>query len=192
MVTRDMPIVQFATHQHWARWLAKNHKTSAGVWLKLAKKGSVVESVSYVEAVEAALCYGWIDGQGIGIDETAWLVKFVPRGPKSVWSKINRERAQRLIANKQMKAAGLAAVESAQQDGRWEAAYDSSSQATVPEDLQAALDRNAPASRFFATLNRSNRYAILYRIQTAKRPETRARRIEKFVAMLARNEKLYP
>ncbi len=138
-----------------------------------------------------ALCYGWIDGQKKTFDESAWLQKFVPRGPKSIWSKINREKAQQLIARGQMKPTGLAAIKSAQQDGRWDAAYDSPSRASVPEDFQAALDRNTRAKAFFATLNGVNRYAILYRLQTAKRLETRARRIEQFIAMLARKETLH-
>lgn len=148
--------------------------------------------MTYDEAVEVALCYGWIDGQKKSYDEKSWLQKFTPRGAKSIWSKINRAKAERLIESGQMKPAGLQAVESARQDGRWEAAYDSPSNATVPEDFQAALDRNAQAQVFFATLNKANRYAILFRVQTAKKAETRAKRIEQFISMLAKQEKLHP
>lgn len=188
----DLPIILFEEQKAWAEWLDQHHAEAAGIWLRLAKKGSGITSVSYDEAVEAALCYGWIDGQKKSYDETSWLQKFTPRGAKSVWSKINRDKVQRLIASGQMKPAGLKAVEAAQQDGRWEAAYDSPAQAEVPADFQAELDRNVEAKAFFATLNKTNRYAILWRIQTAKKAETRARRIQQFIEMLARQEKLYP
>lgn len=188
----DLPTILFQRPKDWAAWLDKNHAAAAGIWLRLAKKASGVKSVTYDEAVEVALCYGWIDGQKKSYDETSWLQKFTPRGAKSIWSKINREKAQRLIASGQMKPAGLKAVESARQDGRWDAAYDSSSKATVPDDFQAALDRNAQAQAFFATLNKANRYAILFRIQTAKKAETRAKRIEQFINMLEKQEKLHP
>jgi len=148
--------------------------------------------VTYEEALEVALCYGWIDGQKKSHDGTSWLQKFTPRGPKSIWSKINTEKALRLIESGKMKPAGLKAVEGARQDGRWDAAYASQSKAVVPGDLQAELDRNAEAKAFFATLDSRNRYAILHRIHTAKKAETRAMRIEKFVRMLEKKEKLYP
>lgn len=188
----EIPIILFEGQKEWADWLDQHHAEAAGIWLRLVKKASGLRSVSYDEAVETALCYGWIDGQKKSYDETSWLQKFTPRGAKSVWSKINREKAERLIASGQMKPAGLKAVEAARQDGRWEAAYDSPAQATVPEDFQAELERNAEAKAFFATLNSTNRYAILWRIQTAKKPETRARRIQQFIEMLAKQEKLYP
>jgi uncharacterized protein YdeI (YjbR/CyaY-like superfamily) len=188
----DVPVVQFKHQKDWAAWLDKNHAKSPGIWLKLAKTATGIKSVSYAEAVEVALCYGWIDGQTKGYDESWWLQKFTPRGVKSIWSKINREKAQALIKNGQMKPAGLKAVESARQDGRWDAAYDSPSGATVPDDFQAELDRNAKAKAFFATLNSQNRYAILHRLQTAKKAETRAKRIQQFIRMLEKNEKLYP
>jgi uncharacterized protein YdeI (YjbR/CyaY-like superfamily) len=188
----DLQVVAFARQSDWAAWLDANHAASSGVWLQLAKKASGIESITYDEALETALCYGWIDGQKRGYDETSWLQKFTPRGTKSIWSKVNREKAQRLIERGQMKPAGLTAVESAKQDGRWDAAYDSASTATVPDDFQAALDRNAEASAFFAALDRTNRYAILFRIQTAKKAETRAKRIEQFIRMLENHEKLYP
>ncbi|MCI0390819.1 MAG: YdeI/OmpD-associated family protein [Acidobacteria bacterium] len=173
-------------------WLDKNHTASSGVWLRLAKKTSGIKSVSYNEAVEAALCYGWIDGQKKSYDETTWLQKFTPRGVKSIWSKINKEKATQLIESGQMKPSGLKAIENAKQNGRWDEAYDSQSGATVPSDFQTALDRNAKAKAFFATLDSLNRYAILFRIQTAKKAETRTKRIEKFILMLEKKEKIYP
>jgi uncharacterized protein YdeI (YjbR/CyaY-like superfamily) len=156
--------------------------------LRIAKKGASVTSVSYKEALETALCYGWIDGQKKPEDDQKWLQKFSPRGPTSVWSKINREKALALIASEAMQPAGLAAIEIAKKNGRWEAAYDSPSAAAVPIDLQSALDANPRALAFFAVLNRANRYAILWRIQTVKRAETRARKIEQMIAMLERGE----
>lgn len=188
----DVPIVLFEEQAAWEAWLDENHASSPGLWLRLAKKAAGLESVSYAEALEVALCYGWIDGQKRSYDESSWLQKFTPRRARSIWSKINREKAEALIASGRMKAAGLAAVESAKQDGRWEAAYDSPSNATVPDDFQAELDKNAEAKAFFATLNSTNRYAILHRIQTARKAETRARRIQQFIEMLAKKEKLYP
>jgi uncharacterized protein YdeI (YjbR/CyaY-like superfamily) len=161
------------------------------MWLRLAKKSSNLESVSYDDAVEVALCYGWIDGQGKGEDENYTLQKFTPRAKRSVWSKRNRQRALALIESGRMKPAGLTEIERAKQDGRWAAAYDSPSTMEVPPDLQAALDEEPRAKAFFRSLDGRNRYAILLQLQTAKRPETRARRIERFVAMLAREEKLY-
>jgi uncharacterized protein YdeI (YjbR/CyaY-like superfamily) len=162
------------------------------VWLKLAKKGSGIESVSQAEAVEAALCYGWIDGQAQSIDESYWLQRFTPRTARSKWSKRNRARAIQLIERGEMKPAGLREVERAKSDGRWHAAYDAPSTATVPDDLRVELQRNPEAREFFASLDSRNRYAILHRIQDAKRPETRARRIAKFVEMLNERQKLYP
>jgi uncharacterized protein YdeI (YjbR/CyaY-like superfamily) len=187
----ELPTLSFATQDEWAAWLDEQHATAPGVWLKLAKKATGIASVTYDQALEVALCYGWIDGQKKGFDEAAWLQKFTPRGARSIWSKINREKAERLIAEGRMRPAGLREVERARQDGRWEAAYDSQSTAAVPDDFQAALAANPEAEAFFATLNSTNRYAILFRIQTAKKPETRAKRIREFVAMLARGEKLY-
>ncbi|MDQ3432451.1 MAG: YdeI/OmpD-associated family protein [Actinomycetota bacterium] len=189
---QGLPIRAVTSAQEWESWLADQHGAARGVWLKLAKKRTGIDTVSYAEAVEAALCYGWIDGQGAAYDDTYWLQKFTPRGARSVWSKLNRVKAMELIAQGRMAPAGIAAVEAAQRDGRWERAYDPPSTASVPEDFQRALDANPTAAEFFATLNRTNRYAMLYRIQDAKKPETRARRIDKFVQMLLRREKLYP
>lgn len=191
-ILNDMPMLLFKHQKDWSAWLDKNHAKSAGVWLRIAKKASGSPSVSYAEAVEMALCYGWIDGQGKSYDDSSWLQKFTPRGEKSIWSKINREKAQALIGSGRMKPAGLKAIERARQDGRWDRAYDSSRTATVPDDFQAELDKNAKAKAFFATLNRSNRYAILFRLQTARKAETRAKRIQQFISLLAKNEKLHP
>ena len=188
----DLPVVLCKDKQAWASWLDKNHAKSPGVWLKLAKKGSETSSVSYQEALEIALCYGWIDGQKGRFDETFWLQKFTPRGPRSIWSKINREKAEALVRSGGMKPAGLAAIERAKQKGQWEAAYDSQSRAAVPDDLQAELDRHPKAKAFFATLDSANRYAILWRIHTVKKVETRAKRIQQFIGMLERHEKVHP
>jgi uncharacterized protein YdeI (YjbR/CyaY-like superfamily) len=191
MKSTDYPILPFASKTRYASWLAKQHSTSTGVWLKLAKKDSGIPSVTYEEALDVALCYGWIDGQKKGFDDKYWLQKFTQRGAKSIWSKINTEKVERLIASGEMKPAGLRAVEAAKQDGRWDAAYSSQKNMTVPEDFQAALDKNKKAKAFFGTLNSVNRYAILFRIETAKRAETRIRRIQQFVEMLERGERLY-
>lgn len=188
----ELPVLPFESKKKWADWLAKQHDKSTGVWLKLAKKDSGIPSVTYEEALDVALCYGWIDGQKKGFDDKYWLQKFTPRGPKSLWSKINTEKAERLIASGEMKPAGLKAIEAAKQDGRWGAAYSSQKNISVPEDWQAALDKNKKAKTFFATLNSANRYAILFRVTTAKKPETRARRIQQLVEMLGRGEKLHP
>ncbi len=181
----------FAVRADWAAWLEKNHRKSEGLWLRLAKKGSGLESISYAEALEIALCYGWIDGQKRGESEQAWLQRFLPRSAKSIWSKINREKALALIASGRMKAAGLDAVGTAKKDGRWDAAYDSPKAAKVPEDFQAALDANPRARDFFRTLDGANRYAVLFRIQTVKKAETRSRKIREFVEMLERSETIH-
>jgi uncharacterized protein YdeI (YjbR/CyaY-like superfamily) len=182
----------FSSQKDWSAWLARNHDKSQGVWLRLAKKASSIPSVSHGEALGAALCYGWIDARKRSESETTWLEQFTPRATKSIWSKINREKAVALGKAGRMKPAGLAQIERAKKDGRWEAAYDSPSSATAPPELQAALYQNARAKDFYATLNSQNRYAILFRIQTAKKPETRAKRIQRFVEMLEKNEKLHP
>jgi uncharacterized protein YdeI (YjbR/CyaY-like superfamily) len=190
--TTELPLLPFANKEKWADWLAKHHDKSAGVWLKLAKKDSGIPSITYEDALDIALCYGWIDGQKKGFDDQYWLQKFTPRGAKSIWSKINTEKAERLIASGDMRPAGLKAIERAKQDGRWEAAYASQKNVSVPEDFQAALDRNKKAKAFFTTLNSANRYAILFRIYNAKKPGTRARKIQEFIEMLEREEKLHP
>ncbi len=190
--SKKTPILQFEHKNAWAAWLGKNHGKSTGVWLRLAKKASGARSVTYAEALDVALCYGWIDGQKQSDSETTWLQKFTPRSKKSIWSKINRQKALALIERGEMKPAGLKEIERAKEDGRWEAAYDSQSNATVPSDFQDALNRSARAKAFFASLESRNRYAILFRIHTAKKAETRARRIQQFIEMLERNEKLHP
>lgn len=192
MTERELPVLPFDSREDWRAWLADQHDTSAGVWLKIAKSGSGVASVSYPDAVEVALCFGWIDGQKKPCDHEYWLQRFTPRGPRSRWSRINRDRATALIEAGVMHPAGLREVERAKADGRWDAAYAGQRTATVPDDLRRALDESPAAAEFFATLDSANRYAILYRVQDAKRPETRARRIATFVAMLAEGRKLHP
>lgn len=188
----ELAVLTFAQAADWAAWLALHHASVRGVWLKLAKKTSGIPSIDYAQALTEALAWGWIDGQKRRHDDTAWLQKFTPRTRKSIWSKVNREKALALIAAGQMQPAGHAEVVRAQQDGRWAQAYDSPSRATVPDDLAAALAAHPGAAAFFATLDARNRYAMLFRIQTAKKAETRHKRIIDFVAMLARQEKLHP
>jgi uncharacterized protein YdeI (YjbR/CyaY-like superfamily) len=188
----DEPVVFFKSPREWDEWLAENHAVSSGVRVKIAKKGSGIASVAYPEVLDVAIAYGWIDGVRNALDETHFLQRFTPRGPRSRWSKINRDKATKLIESGRMKPAGLAEVEKAKVDGRWDAAYEPQRTAGVPDDLQRALDENPAAREFFATLGGQNRYAILYRVQDAKRPETRARRITQFVEMLSRGETLYP
>lgn len=186
-----LPVHSFEQQKEWAAWLKGNHNTSLGVWLQLAKKNAGVQSVSYEEAIEVALCFGWIDGQKRAHSEQYWLQKFTPRSAKSVWSKINKEKALTLVKAGKMKPAGLKEIERARLDGRWDAAYDSASKSTVPSDFQLALDGNTSAKNFFGTLDSRNRYAVLFRIQTAKSAEARARKIVQFVQMLARHEKVH-
>ena len=181
----------FADADAWTRWLHRHHASSDGVWLRIAKAGAPTPTVSYADALEVALCYGWIDGQKRG-GSPYWLQRFTPRRPRSIWSKVNRQKALALIAAGRMQPAGLREVQRAQADGRWEDAYDSPGTASVPPDLQHALDAQPQAARFFQGLDSANRYAVLWRIQTAKRPDTRARRIAQLVQMLARGEKLHP
>ena len=184
--------MEFATRDDWRAWLDVHHDASPGAWLLIAKRGSARQTVSYAEALEVALCYGWIDGQKQRHDDSAWLQKFTPRGARSVWSKLNRERADALIGSGQMRPPGLAEVARAKADGRWTRAYDSQSTAVVPDDLQAALETHPEAKAFFETLDSANRYAILWRLQTAKKAETRERRLRQFIEMLERHEKLHP
>jgi uncharacterized protein YdeI (YjbR/CyaY-like superfamily) len=189
--TASGSVLEFKTQRDWEKWLAKNSENPAGAWLRIAKKGSKNPTVSYAEALDVALCYGWIDAQKRAESESAWLQRFMPRQSRSIWSKINREKALALIGAGKMKPAGLAEVTRAQQDGRWDAAYDSPKTATVPADFQNALDANSAAKEFFRTISAANRYAILWRLQTAKKPETRARRIENFIQMLEKGETLH-
>jgi uncharacterized protein YdeI (YjbR/CyaY-like superfamily) len=192
MPKQDLPVLSFDGPQAFETWLAAEPATSRGLWLKIAKKGAATPTVSYAEALELALCHGWIDGQKAPLDAAFWLQRFVPRRKASKWSKINCDKAEALIKAKRMKPAGKAAVEAAKRDGRWAAAYESQSKAEMPDDLKAALERNAAAAAFFATLDRHNRYAILYRLHSAKKPETRLRRLAQFVEMLERQEKIHP
>jgi uncharacterized protein YdeI (YjbR/CyaY-like superfamily) len=181
----------FKDQSSWSAWLEKNHHKSNGIWLRLAKKNSGLRSVTYAEALEIALCYGWIDGHKRPESEQTWLQKFCPRSSKSIWSKINREKALALIKAGRMTPAGHEAIEQAKRNGRWDSAYDSPSGATVPNEFQTALNASPRANAFFEKLDRVNRYAILFRIQTAKKPETRTRNIQKFIAMLERHEKIH-
>ena len=188
----EAEVLPFASAEEWEAWLRANHDTTpAGVWIKVARQASGIPTVTYMEALHVALCFGWIDGQARSFDERFYLQRFTPRRARSIWSKRNVGFATDLIASGRMQPAGLREVERAKADGRWEAAYDGPKAATVPDDLRAALDANPAAAEFFAGLKGQNRYAILHRLQTARRPETRARRIETFVAMLARGETLH-
>jgi uncharacterized protein YdeI (YjbR/CyaY-like superfamily) len=190
-VPADGPLLDLPDREAWADWLAEHGESSSGVWLKLARKGGGARSPTYAEALDVALCHGWIDGQKGKVDERHWRQRFTPRTARSRWSRRNRERAEQLLAQGEMAPAGLRAIEAARADGRWEAAYDSSATAEVPPDLQAALDADPAARDFFAGLDRANRYAILYRLQEARRPETRARRLEKFLVMLREGRRIH-
>jgi uncharacterized protein YdeI (YjbR/CyaY-like superfamily) len=192
-VAGEPPIALLFEHQRaWENWLSQNHDQLTSAWLRLAKKGSEIRSLTYAEALESALCFGWIDAQKKPESASAWLQRFTPRGKRSIWSKINRQKATALMECGRMRESGLQEVLRARQDGRWGRAYDSPRNAQVPEDFQAALDKNAKARAFFATLESRNRYAILFRIQTVKRAETRARKISEFVAMLEKQQKIHP
>jgi uncharacterized protein YdeI (YjbR/CyaY-like superfamily) len=188
----DLPVLAFATAEEFEQWLEREHESAAGVWLRFPRKGTGVLSLTYEEAVLVALCFGWIDGQARSLDETAWLQRYTPRRSRSIWSQINRERVARLVAEGRMRPTGLAEVERAKADGRWDAAYAPPSTATVPPDLEAALAASPAAAAAFTGLDGRNRYAILHRLATAKKPETRARRIVTFVGMLEKGELLYP
>jgi uncharacterized protein YdeI (YjbR/CyaY-like superfamily) len=190
-VTDELKTMAFPSQAKFRAWLDKNHDKEPGLWLKIAKKSSGIKSVTYAEAVEVALCYGWIDGLVHGLDDDYYQQRFTPRRARSVWSKINRDKVEALIAAGKMKPAGLAEVERAKANGRWAAAYESAVNMPVPDDLMAALKKKPKALAFFEELNKSNRYAICYQVNDAKKPETRARRIAKFVAMMQRGEKLY-
>lgn len=185
------PVLALRSATEWAAWLRANHSQSAAVFLQIPKK-SPGSTLTYAAALDAALAWGWVDSQKQALDDASWLQRFSRRSARSPWSKINRAKAEALIASGRMEAPGLAEVERAKGDGRWERAYDGAKTSTVPNDLAKALDQNTRAKTFFDTLDAANRYAILYRIQTAKKPETRAERIERFVAMCARHETIHP
>ncbi|MCO8249115.1 YdeI/OmpD-associated family protein [Comamonas thiooxydans] len=191
IISLELAPTLFKSAKAFEAWLKKNHATSEGLWLKIAKRGSNEPSVTYPEAVEIALCWGWIDGQKKSLDDQHYLQRFTPRRARSVWSRINVNKVQALIEAGRMQAPGQAQIEAAKADGRWARAYDGARTSTVPEDLQAALDAEPAAKTFFASINASNRYAILWRIQTAARAETRARRVAQLVEMLARGETIH-
>jgi uncharacterized protein YdeI (YjbR/CyaY-like superfamily) len=186
-----LPTITFATEADWEQWLERNHAESPGVWVKMAKKGAGIDSVSYPAVLESALCFGWIDGRREALDATYFLQRFTPRRSRSRWSRINREKAERLMTDGRMRPAGVVEVQRAKADGRWEAAYAGQKTSTVPADLQRELDARPQAKAFFSQLSSQNRYSILYRLQEAKRPETRARRLAKFVAMLEAGEAIH-
>ena len=190
--TNGLSIMSFETQQDWERWLTEHHTDTVGIWLKIAKKETGIPSVNYSEALDSALCYGWIDGQKASFDDQYWIQKFTPRRPKSIWSKVNCDKATALIAEGRMQPAGIRQVELAKADGRWESAYESQSKITIPDDFQSELDKNQKAKDFFSTLDSINRYAILFRIHSAKKPATRSARINKFIEMLSNNQKIYP
>ncbi len=187
-MARMNEILPFRSPAEFRKWLAANHRQSAGIWLRIFKKDSGEPTVTYAQALDQALCFGWIDGQKQTHDASSWLQRFGPRRPKSGWSKINTRHAERLIQARKMKPAGLAEIHAAKKDGRWALAYDSPSNATFPQDFLAALRKNKKAQAFFDSLNKANRYAISYRLQTAKKPETRQKRMETILAMLAKGE----
>jgi uncharacterized protein YdeI (YjbR/CyaY-like superfamily) len=186
-----MKIISFASSRDLRAWLAKNHSQSDGIWLRIYKKDAEVPTVTYAEALDQALCYGWIDGQKKPYDGQSWLQRFTPRRSKSRWSKKNTEHAERLIASGEMVPTGMKEVEAAKADGRWSAAYDAFGKAAVPEDFLKELFRHKKAHAFFKTLNKTNLYSIVYRLQTAKKPETRERRLRAIIEMLSRGEKFH-
>jgi uncharacterized protein YdeI (YjbR/CyaY-like superfamily) len=188
----DLPVRAFRDDRAFERWLDRNHDRSPGLWIKVAKRDSGIPSVTHAEALDVALCYGWIDGQRRALDATHFLQRFTPRRAKSMWSQINQEKVAQLAESGRMRPAGLREVERAKADGRWDAAYAGQRTATVPDELQRLLDRNQKARAFFETLDSRNRYAFIWRVQEAKKPETRVRRAEKFVEMLAAGEMLHP
>jgi uncharacterized protein YdeI (YjbR/CyaY-like superfamily) len=187
----ELEVISFKTDKEFSEWLEKNHDSSEGIWIKIYKKGSGIVSIDHPRALMEALCYGWIDGQAKSIDEKSYLQKFTPRRARSLWSKINRIKVQKLIDEKRMKAAGMAEIERAKADGRWDAAYDSPSNTQIPEDLLIALEKNKKAKEFFESLNKTNLYAITWRLQTAKKPETRQKRMHVILEMLEKGEKFY-
>ena len=187
----ERPVLAFSTAQEWRQWLEENHETALGMWLKIAKKASGIQTVSYQEALEDALCFGWIDGQKRTYDADYFIQKFTPRTKRSIWSKRNQEIVARLIAEGRMRSAGQLQIDAAKADGRWEQAYDSPKNMKPPEEFISELSRNKKAEDFYKTLNKTNTFAISWRIVTAKRPETKQRRIKELIAMLEREEKLY-
>jgi uncharacterized protein YdeI (YjbR/CyaY-like superfamily) len=192
MARDELPVLAFASAGAWEKWLAGQHDTAAGVWLKIAKQGAVETTVTYREALEVAICFGWIDGQKGRLNDEFYVQRFTPRRPSGRWSKINADQARRLIECGRMRPAGLREVDQAKADGRWDTAYAGQATMEVPDDLRAALSADPAAAEFFETISRVNRYAILYRIGSVKRPETRARKIAQYVAMLAEHRTIHP
>lgn len=190
--TTELPVMYFKHQQEWENWLSDNHTLSAGVRVKIAKKGAGTNSVTYAEALEIALCYGWIDSRKEAFDDKFWLQRFTPRKPGSIWSKINKEKSEQLIAAGKMKPSGQHAIEQAKANGQWDKAYVPQSSKDIPKDLEEALNKKPKARSFFETLNSVNRYAIIFRISNAKKAETCQRRIEKFLDMLEKGEKIHP
>ena len=188
----DLPVLFFDSQQSLEDWLKTNHSKAQGFWLQIAKKDSGVVSVSYSDAVESALCYGWIDSQKKTLNDDTWVQRFTPRGSRSIWSKVNKEKAQYLIAIGRMTPSGQSAIDAAKQNGNWDNAYEPQSVATLPEDFAAELQQNTMAKAFYDTLSSQNKYAILFRIQHAKKQETRIKRIQQFIEMLERGEKIHP
>lgn len=191
MPKEDLPIIAFQTPAEWENWLAENQSQPAGIWLRIFKKSSGKTSITYAEALDEALCYGWIDGQKKKYDDESWLQKFTPRRKRSIWSKINTQHVERLTQAGKMKPAGLAEIEAAKADGRWQQAYDSHRNMTVPEDFLRELEKNPKAKAFFETLNKTNVYSIAFRLQTAKRAETREKRMRVILDMLSKGEKFH-
>ncbi|MDO9256923.1 MAG: YdeI/OmpD-associated family protein [Bacteroidales bacterium] len=187
----DLPVIPFVSQQVWEQWLEQNHAISKGIWLQMFKKSSGIASVNYAEALDVALCYGWIDGQLKSIDELSYMQRFTPRRPRSIWSKRNIEHIARLTNEGRMKPAGIKEAEAAKSDGRWEVAYDGQGTMSLPSDFQEVLLKNEKALAFYESLNKANKYAIAWRIQTAKRSETREKRIKEILEMLGREEKFH-
>ncbi|MFD0676730.1 MULTISPECIES: YdeI/OmpD-associated family protein [unclassified Paenibacillus] len=190
--SNEIPLMFFGEQQSFENWLDNNHDTSPGIRLQIAKKNSGVVSVSYDEALEITLCYGWVDSQKEKLDEKTWVQRFTPRKARSIWSKVNKEKAELLITNGRMKPSGFKAIEAAKKNGQWDKAYESQSIASLPEDFAIELERNVKAKAFYDTLDRQNKYSFLFRIHNAKKPETRAKRIQQFVTILEKGEKIYP
>lgn len=187
----DLPVIPFSSPSEWEQWLKQNYSVSKGIWLQMYKKGSGIASVYYAEALDVALCYGWIDGQLKSVDEFSYMQRFTPRRPKSIWSKRNIEHITRLTKEGRMKPAGLKEAEAAKNDGRWELAYDPQTSMSMPDDFLSELSKEKKALIFYESLNKANKYAIAWRIQTAKRPETREKRMKEILEMLARGEKFH-
>lgn len=190
VIKDGLPVILFETQKTWGKWLEKN-ETSAGVWVQIAKKGSGMQSITYQQALEVALCFGWIDGLKNAWDEKSWIQRFTARKPNSKWSKINKEKALELIETGKMRPSGFASIETAKKKGTWNTAYDSQKNAEVPIDLQSELNKNHEAAEFFNSLNNVNRYAIIYRLQTAKTAELRVKKLTQLVEMLKRKEKIH-